>query len=53
MKGAAFDVTFVSPRSGETVAQFTRQTRRHVELLLAHPPHAARLCNAEMRVKPC
>ena len=45
------DVTFVSP-NGQVVAEFTRQTSRQVQLLLAHPPHCAKLCNAEIRVRP-
>jgi hypothetical protein len=48
-----FDVTFVSPRTGKPVAAFTHQTRREVQLLFAKPPSVARLCSAEMRVRPC
>jgi hypothetical protein len=47
-----FDVSFVSP-NGQTVAEFTAQTRRQVQLLLGTPPRCAALCHAEMRVRPC
>ena len=48
-----FDVTFVSLRTGAVIAQFMRQSRRQVTQLVGHPPYAATLCKAEMRVKPC
>ena len=48
-----FDVRFVSPNTGENVAEFTRQTRHEVQLLRTNPPDSARLCNAEMRIRSC
>lgn len=48
-----FDVMFVSLRTGVVIAEFMRQSRQQVTQLVGHPPYAATLCKAEIRVKPC
>ena len=45
-------VTFRSRRTGEELACFAHQTRRQVELLMAHPPSATRYTAYEMVVTP-
>ena len=45
-------VTFRSQRNGEELACFERQTRRQVELLMAHPPTSLRYAAYEMVVTP-
>lgn len=45
-----FTVVFVSP-NGQTVAEFTRQTRHQVQLLFGRPPDCAVVCRTEMRVR--
>ena len=46
------NVTFRSQRNGEELACFERQTRRQVELLMAHPPMSLRFATYEMVVTP-
>jgi hypothetical protein len=46
------NVTFRSRRNGEELACFERQTRRQVELLMAHPPTSLRFAAYEMVVTP-
>jgi hypothetical protein len=46
------NVTFRSQRNGEELACFERQTRRQVELLMAHPPTSLRYAAYEMVVTP-
>ena len=48
-----FDVTFVSVSTGAVIAEFMRQSRQQVAQLVGHPPYAATLCKAEIRVKLC
>jgi len=43
-------VTFRSQRTGEELACFEHQTRRQVELLMAHPPASTRFTPFEMVV---
>jgi hypothetical protein len=45
-------VTFRSTRTGEELACFEHQTRRQVELLMAHPPAATRYAPYEIVVTP-
>jgi hypothetical protein len=45
-------VTFRSQRNGEELACFEHQTRRQVELLMAHPPTSLRYAEYEMVVTP-
>jgi hypothetical protein len=45
-------VTFRSQRTGEELACFEHQTRRQVELLVAHPPASTRYTAFEMVVTP-
>jgi hypothetical protein len=45
-------VTFRSQRNGEELACFEGQTRRQVELLIAHPPTSLRFAAYEMVVTP-
>lgn len=46
------NVTFRSQRNGEELACFEHQTRRQVELLMAHPPTSLRFAAYEMVVTP-
>jgi hypothetical protein len=46
------NVTFRSQGNGEELACFERQTRRQVELLMAHPPVSLRFAAYEMVVTP-
>jgi hypothetical protein len=48
----ASKVTFRSQRTGEELACFEHQTRRQVELLVAHPPASTRFTPFEMVVTP-
>ena len=43
-------VTFRSQRNGQELASFEHQTRRQVELLMAHPPAATRFTPYEVVV---
>jgi hypothetical protein len=45
-------VTFRSQRTGEDLACFEHQTRRQVELLMAHPPASTRFTPYEVVVTP-
>jgi hypothetical protein len=45
-------VTFRSQRNGEELACFEHQTRRQVELLMAHPPASTRYIAYEVVVTP-
>jgi hypothetical protein len=45
-------VTFRSQRNGQELACFERQTRRQVELLMAHPPASTRFTAYEVVVTP-
>jgi hypothetical protein len=45
-------VTFRSQRNGQELACFEHQTRRQVELLMAHPPASTRYTDYEMVVTP-
>ena len=46
------NVTFRSQGNGEELACFERQTRRQVQLLMAHPPASLRFAAYEMVVTP-
>jgi hypothetical protein len=45
-------VVFRSQRNGQELACFEHQTRRQVELLMAHPPASTRYTAFEMVVTP-
>ena len=47
---ASAKVTFRSQRTGQELACFDHQTRRQVELLMAHPPASTRFTPYEVVV---